>query len=161
MRTLCKNAPDPDQRCCKLTISEAIIQNASNSPNAIIGVQRLNTNGNNTARIQKIYGAQELKVKFGDPAQGRAPDIIIQPIPGTIYSGSAKKIAEHGGFAADDTHVMLVVSNPKLEARKVHHPVANKQVAPTILKSLGLNPSDLQAVRIEHTRVLPGLVFED
>lgn len=126
-----------------------------------LAILEADQDGNNTARIQKIYGAQELKVKFGDPAQGRAPDIIIQPIPGTIYSGSAKKIAEHGGFAADDTHVMLVVSNPKLEARKVHHPVANKQVAPTILKSLGLNPSDLQAVRIEHTRVLPGLVFED
>ena len=117
--------------------------------------------GNNTTKIQKIYSGEELKAKFGDPALGRAPDIIIQPIPGTIYSGSAKKIAEHGGFAADDTHVMLVVSNPRLEARKVHHPVANKQVAPTILRSLGLNPWDLQAVRMERTRVLPGLDFED
>ena len=82
-------------------------------------------------------------------------------MPGTIYSGSAKKIAEHGGFSADDTHVMLVASNPRLEAGKVHHPVANKPVAPTILKSLGLNPRDLQAVPMEHTRVLPGLDFED
>ena len=56
--------------------------------------------------------------------------------------------------------VMLVISNPRLEAGKVHHSVANKQVAPTILKSLGLNPKDLQAVRMEHTRVLPGLDFE-
>ena len=31
------------------------------------------------------------------------------------------------------------------------------QIAPTILALLGLNPGDLQAVRIEHTRVLPGL----
>ena len=117
--------------------------------------------GNNTTKIQKIYSGEELKAKFGDPAQGRTPDIIIQPIPGTIYSGSAKKIAEHGGFSADDTHVMLVVSNPRLEAGKIHHPVVNKQVAPTILKSLGLNPKDLQAVRMEHTHVLPGLDFED
>ena len=117
--------------------------------------------GNNTSRIQKIYSGEALKEKFGDPAQGRAPDIIIQPIPGTIYSGSAKKIAEHGGFSADDTHVMLVVSNPGLEAGKVQNPVANKQVAPTILRSLGLNPKALQAVRMEHTRVLPGLDFED
>jgi hypothetical protein len=29
--------------------------------------------------------------------------------------------------------------------------------APTILGLLGLNPRDLQAVRIEHTHVLPGL----
>ena len=82
-------------------------------------------------------------------------------MPGTIYSGSAKKIAEHGGFAADDTQVLLLVSNPRLEARKVDEPVANKQVAPTILKALGLNPWDLQAVRHEHTRVLPRLGFDD
>jgi hypothetical protein len=31
------------------------------------------------------------------------------------------------------------------------------QVAPTILALLGLNPQALQAVQIEHTRVLPGL----
>jgi hypothetical protein len=31
------------------------------------------------------------------------------------------------------------------------------QIAPTILALLGLNPMDLQAGRIEHTQVLPGL----
>ena len=117
--------------------------------------------GNNTTRIQKIYSGGKLKARFGDPALGRTPDIIIQPIPGTIYSGSAKKIAEHGGFAVDDTHVLLVVSNPRLEAHKVDEPVANKQVAPTILRALGLNPRDLQAVRMENTRTLPRLGFED
>ncbi len=35
--------------------------------------------------------------------------------------------------------------------------VETTQIAPTILKLLGLNPHDLQAVRIEHTRVLPGV----
>jgi hypothetical protein len=36
-------------------------------------------------------------------------------------------------------------------------PVETTQIAPTILRLLGLDPDDLQAVRIEHTRVLPGL----
>jgi hypothetical protein len=31
------------------------------------------------------------------------------------------------------------------------------QIAPTILKALGLNPFDLQAVQKEHTQLLPGL----
>jgi hypothetical protein len=35
--------------------------------------------------------------------------------------------------------------------------VETTEIAPTILKLLGLNPADLQAVRIEHTAVLPGL----
>jgi hypothetical protein len=39
--------------------------------------------------------------KFGDPALGRTPDIIIQPIHGTIYSRSAAKVAEHGGLTDD------------------------------------------------------------
>jgi arylsulfatase A-like enzyme len=39
----------------------------------------------------------------------------------------------------------------------VHAPVTNMQVAPTILKALGLNPNKLVAVQREHTEVLPGL----
>jgi hypothetical protein len=35
--------------------------------------------------------------------------------------------------------------------------VETTQVAPTILKLLGLSPSSLQAVQREGTRVLPGL----
>jgi hypothetical protein len=33
--------------------------------------------------------------------------------------------------------------------------VETTQIAPTILKLLGLNPNSLQAVQIEHTRALP------
>jgi arylsulfatase A-like enzyme len=98
---------------------------------------------------------------WGDPAQGRTPDLIIQPIPGTIYSGSSKKLAEHGGFAHDDTNTLLIVSNPRLKGRVVDMPVTNMQVAPTILKALGLNPEALVAVRREGTRVLPGLARDD
>jgi hypothetical protein len=117
--------------------------------------------GPNRARIQTIYSGEELERLFGDPRNGRTPDIIIQPIPGTIYSGSASKIAEHGGFAEDDTHVLLVVSNPSLEPQTIASPVTNKQVAPTILSVLGLNPRELEAVRREDTSVLPGLDLEE
>jgi hypothetical protein len=34
--------------------------------------------------------------------------------------------------------------------------VQTTQIAPTILKLLGLNPGALQAVEIEKTRILPG-----
>ncbi len=36
-------------------------------------------------------------------------------------------------------------------------PVETTQIAPTILKLLHLDPRALQAVRIEHTRTLPGI----
>jgi type I phosphodiesterase/nucleotide pyrophosphatase len=95
---------------------------------------------------------------FGDPTRDpRTPDIVVQPRKGTIYSLSAKKFAEHGGFADDDAHVALLVSNPALERRQVHRLVRTKQVAPTILRALGLDPDELQAVRAERTHVLPHL----
>lgn len=92
----------------------------------------------------------------GDP---RTPDIIVQPQVGVIYTGSSKKLSEHGGFAHDDTNVMMLLSNPTFHARTVTSPVETLQVAPTILKALGLDPSKLQAVRIEGTPVLPAVPF--
>jgi hypothetical protein len=117
--------------------------------------------GSNTTRIQQIFAGDTLARLFGNPSDGRTPDIIIQPIPGTIYSGSAKKIAEHGGFAADDTHVVLIAWNPAVEATRIDDAVTNAQVAPTILKVLGLDPRQLAAVRREGTGPLPGLDFSN
>jgi hypothetical protein len=113
--------------------------------------------GSNTTRIQTLYHDAALKQIWGNPAQGRVPDLIIQPIPGTIYSKSAAKLAEHGGLATDDTNTLLVVSSPKLKKDVVDKPVTNMQVAPTILKALGLDPHKLVAVQREGTKVLPGL----
>jgi hypothetical protein len=90
----------------------------------------------------------------GDP---RTPDIIVEPNVGVVYTGSAKKQSEHGGFAQDDTQVMLLVSNPHIHARTVTSFVETMQVAPTILQLLGLDPDALDAVKIEGTPVLPGL----
>jgi hypothetical protein len=91
----------------------------------------------------------------------RTPDIIVMPNVGVVYTGSLKKQAEHGGFAHDDTNVMLLVSNPDLRAKTVTSFVETMQVAPTILKLLGLDPNKLEAVRIEGTPVLPGLDFDE
>jgi hypothetical protein len=56
---------------------------------------------------------------------------------------------------------MMFVSNPDLHARTVTSFVETAQVAPTILRILGLDPESLDAVRKEGTPVLPGLDFED
>jgi len=92
----------------------------------------------------------------GDP---RSPDVVVIPNVGVVYTGNLKKQSEHGGFAADDTNVMLLVSNPGLKARHVNSFVETTQVAPTILQLLGFDPQELDAVRSEGTPVLPGLVF--
>jgi hypothetical protein len=51
----------------------------------------------------------------------------------------------------------LLVSNPAIEADTVGSEVRTKQVAPTIVRALGLDPNDLHSVRIEGTQVLPDL----
>ncbi|MBV9264599.1 MAG: alkaline phosphatase family protein [Acidobacteriaceae bacterium] len=92
----------------------------------------------------------------GDP---RTPDIIITPNVGVIYTGSTKKQEEHGGFAHDDTNVMLLLSNPSLSASTVTAEVQTAQVAPTILTALGLDPNSLEAVQKEGTSILPAIQF--
>jgi hypothetical protein len=91
----------------------------------------------------------------GDP---RTPDIIVLPNVGVVYTGSTSKQSEHGGYAQDDTDVMLLVSNPHIQPKTVTSWVETMQVAPTILQILGLDPSALDAVRMEGTPVLPGLI---
>jgi hypothetical protein len=95
--------------------------------------------------------------KGGDP---RTPDIVVIPNVGVVYTGGDKKQSEHGGYAWDDTNVMLLVSNPRIEGRTLHAFVETAQVAPTILKILGLDPNRLDGVREEGTPVLPGIEFK-
>ena len=116
----------------------------------------------NAIQAQTIYSGDSLEDIYGKPGipphgDPRTPDIIVQPVPGVIYTGSSKKQEEHGGFAHDDTNVMILVSNPSLAPKTVDSFVETRQVAPTILQALGLNPNKLDAVRKEGTQVLPAL----
>ena len=98
---------------------------------------------------------------FGDPADGRTPDFMVQPNPGVIYTKSQAKDMEHGGFAADDGHVALLVSLPSMERKIVTRRVKTTQVAPTVIRALGLDPRLLQSVRREGTHVLPHAISDD
>jgi hypothetical protein len=105
--------------------------------------------------LANIYGTPGIPPN-GDP---RVPDIIVSPNVGVVYTGSKKKQAEHGGFAQDDTNVIMLVSNPSIKPKTVTTFVETTQVAPTILSILGLQPNLLTAVQQEGTQVLPGFVF--
>jgi arylsulfatase A-like enzyme len=86
------------------------------------------------------------------------PDIITTANEGVVYT-TGTKIAEHGGFGEEETHVALIVSGHGIAPRTFKSPVFTMQVAPTIVKALGLDPTQLQAVQAEGTAVLPGLPF--
>ena len=114
----------------------------------------------NVAGIGQIFSGPAITQMFNAPGLGpgkdpRTPDIIVSPNVGVTYSGSSKKLAEHGGFAHDDVNVMMLLSNPQFDAKTVAGPVETAQVAPTILAALGLDPNALQSVQQEHTQVLP------
>jgi len=110
--------------------------------------------------IASIISGAELVKNFGDPSKDpRVPDLIIQPEAGVIYTKpTASKLAEHGGGTDDDRHVALLVSNPSLKPVMVNDAVSTTEVAPSMLKVLGIKPSHLAAVRLEKTTVLPKLL---
>ena len=105
--------------------------------------------------IQEIFAFNQIVDKFDSPlTDERTPDIILKTNTGVIFTGGSK-IAEHCGFNEEDYHVGLLFSLPSLGESVVKTAVTNQQVAPSILKALGLDPNALKAVQAEGTSVLP------
>jgi hypothetical protein len=108
--------------------------------------------------LAKIYAGEQAADFFGVPySDPRHPDVFGRVQIGVVYT-SGSKIAEHGGDNPADRDVPILVYAPGT----VNHGASNQwvettQVAPTVLRLLGLNPRSLQAVQQEGTRVLPGL----
>ncbi len=120
-------------------------------------VALLEANENNYGQGQ-IFSGPSLDLIFNDPkVDSRTPDIVVAPNVGVTYTGGGKKVSEHGGFAEDDRHVMLLVSNPSFSPATFADQVETRQVAPTIIRALGLDPQHLWAVQKEGTQVLPDL----
>jgi hypothetical protein len=130
-----------------------------NSSDTLAAVKILEDNATPAGiELGQIYYGASLALNYNDPTvDPRTPDIIVTPNVGVTYSGSTAKLAEHGGFAHDDTNVILLLSNPSFHPETVRTSVGTVQVAPTILRALGLNPSALDAVRAEGTPVLPAV----
>ncbi|MGO8790883.1 MAG: alkaline phosphatase family protein [Terriglobia bacterium] len=119
----------------------------------------------NVAGIGEIFSGPILETYFNAPGylpsgDPRTPDIVVTPNIGVTYSGSGKKLAEHGGFSRDDTNVILLVANPGFRPKTVTSAVETAQIGPTILAALGLDPNRLQAVQLQHTQVLPAVQFD-
>jgi len=91
---------------------------------------------------------EEYVVKPGDVLQKIAhkvkstPELIMRM---NNLSGTMLHIGEH-----------LLISHPDFDQESINATVATTQIAPTILNVLGLDPDELDGVRIEGTPVLPG-----
>jgi hypothetical protein len=104
----------------------------------------------------QIFAGAAAATFFGTTtADPRVPDVYATTQPGTVYT-SGSKIAEHGGIAAADRNVPLIVAGPGITHRDETSKVSTAQIAPTILRRLDLDPRTLQAVVIENTQPLTG-----
>jgi hypothetical protein len=106
--------------------------------------------------LAKVYAGESSAKFFGvsvkDP---RHADVFGIVQHGVVYTGGKKKIAEHGGADAQDRNVPIVIAGPGvLKGWTNTQQAETTEIAPTILKLLGLDPNALQAVQIEHTKVL-------
>jgi hypothetical protein len=135
--------------------------NSSFDTDAAVAILEANASTTTGIALGQIFYGPSLFRNYNDPSvDPRSPDIIVTPNVGVTYSSSTAKQAEHGGFAHDDTNVVLLLSNPNLKPKTVSAAVGTAQVAPTILKALGMNPNALDAVVAEGTGVLPAVQFK-
>ena len=121
-------------------------------------VATLSTPANQQALgIQEIFAGPSLRNKFNSPGSDpRTPDVILKVNTGVIFTGGSK-LAEHGGFNEDDVHTALLVSFAGMQAATVKTATTNQQVAATVVKALGIEASELQAVKFEQIHELPFL----
>jgi hypothetical protein len=132
------------------------LNSSSDTPESI---QILEANASATGiALGQIYYGASLALNYNSPlVDPRTPDIIVTPNVGVTYTGSHKKLEEHGGFAHDDTNVMLLLSYPGFAPQTVYATVGTAQVAPTVLKALHIDPTLLDGVRLEGTGILPAV----
>jgi hypothetical protein len=107
--------------------------------------------------LTTVYAGKQAATFFGtsvgDP---RVPDLYALAQHGVVFTGGTGKLAEHGGADPQDRNVPLVISGRASDpGSSSSATVETTQIAPTILRLLGLNPKELQAVRAEGTKSLP------
>jgi Type I phosphodiesterase / nucleotide pyrophosphatase len=130
----------------------------SSDTDAAVAILEANPSTATGIGLGQIYYGASLELNYNNPTNDpRTPDIIVTPNVGVTYSSSTAKQEEHGGFSHDDTNVVLLLSNPSFKPNTVKAAVGTAQVAPTILKALGINLNALDAVRVEGISVLPAV----
>ena len=107
--------------------------------------------------LNQVLSFGSANFPFPDPTVDPAvPDIVAVMNDGVNFEPSGSTtFAEHGGFGEPESHVPLLISNPAWTGSSLNCTVSTRQIAPTVLQLLGLDPNALQAVQIEGTSVLP------
>jgi hypothetical protein len=141
-----------DRSDAATSFAKSFLLNHSGMGNDINGNPKAYT----ASGLRTVYAGAEAAAYFHVAAgDSRVPDLFGISQYGSVYTGGHGKIAEHGGANPQDRDVPLVVSGAGAGKHSVDSSwVETTQIAPTILRLLGLNPNSLQAVQIEHTKAL-------
>ena len=109
--------------------------------------------------IQDIYSGARLGLTLNSPAKdSRMPDIVLQPRAGVVWTSEGdRSLMFHGGMLDEDTHVALMISGAQLTGRSDPTYVPTTQLAPLLLRALGMEKFDLGALHLEHSPALPGI----
>ncbi len=121
--------------------------------------------------INDIYAGERLALTLNPPGAAyaptagasmapdpRMPDIIVEPLPGVVYARPGERVASvRGGFSDRNTHVALLISGAQLTGRSDPTWVPTTQLGPLLLRALGMEKFDLDALHREHTPALPGI----
>lgn len=122
------------------------------------------TKARQALHIRKVLHGKALSRFFAATAHDqRMPDLLVMAEPGVIYGKAGdSKLAEHGGFDDDDTHVGLLLSNPGMpdHGHRFAMRVSTTQLAPSMLQVLDLSPDLLQSIQSQHTKALPGVQWK-
>jgi hypothetical protein len=159
----------PPTSIAKLTAKTAALIWLTNQANTQGVAAVLTQKANETAlNIAQTLSGESLKLLFPDPLIDPAtPDLIVVPNLGvnfepTLSTALPAVQAEHGGLNENETHVPLLIvggstNGIPINPGIIRAAVSTTQIAPTILELLNLDPSALQAVRLENVGVLTGI----
>jgi arylsulfatase A-like enzyme len=108
--------------------------------------------------IGAIFFGEKLSLIMNTAKEdSRMPDVVLEPQAGVVWATDGQWPEHVGGFSDDENHVALLISGRQLMDRVDKTPVPTGQVAPLILRTLGMEKLDLQALRQEHVPALPGV----
>lgn len=106
--------------------------------------------------IATIATGAELALTMNASAEDpRMPDVVIEPRESIRYTVRGSHL--DGGDREDMTHVPLLVSGVQFTGRVDKTWVPVTQIAPLLMRALGLDKFDLDALHHEHTPALPGI----
>jgi hypothetical protein len=109
--------------------------------------------------VQEIDSGARLALTLNSPRKdSRMPDIVLQAEYGVMWSAPGDRaLAVTGGASDEDTHVALLICGRQLTGRSDPTYVPTTQLGPLLLRALGMEKFDLQALHKEHSPALPGI----